>query len=72
MPTKEQTKLALLANARDNHFPSQLFFAVVVGDIVLVVVVVDNHAWHFTVVFRETLRAHWRKAATNRHVFEAG
>jgi hypothetical protein len=44
----------------------------VVGDNVLVVVADDNRASHFTVVFRETLRAHWRKATTNRHVFEAG
>jgi hypothetical protein len=45
---------------------------VVVGDIALVVVAVYNQASHFTVVFRETFWAHWRKATTNRHVFEAG
>jgi hypothetical protein len=65
-------QILLLANARNNQFASQLFVAVVLGDIVVVVVVVDNHVSHFTVVFRETLRIDWQKATTNRHVFQAG
>jgi hypothetical protein len=59
MPTQEQTNLAPRASARDNQFSLQVFFALVVGDILLVAVVVDNHVSHFTAVFRETLRAHW-------------
>jgi hypothetical protein len=61
MPTKSQTNLAPSQRARDNEFPSQLFFVVVVADIAIAIaiVAVASHALHFTAVSCETLQTNW-------------